>query len=92
MDDILSRITDRLKEKYEHVFINERLFFKLNGLYFSPDKISMFNVFVVEYANNFNEAQNYMLEDGTQFPLEWGEDKIFNEMIKEIETEAKESD
>ncbi|MDI9468671.1 MAG: hypothetical protein QM296_00510 [Bacillota bacterium] len=89
IDLLLDRLRNRIGARYKQVKVNGELCYLLpNGVVFTFSRPQGFNSIIVEYADNINEANGYNYEDGCQFPLDWGEDKIFEAMVREIENEA----
>ena len=54
-----------------------------NNLYCIPTYIPSLG-FLIEYANNFEEAQSGIHEDGDSFPLSLGEEAITDALRKEV--------
>ena len=85
MKERLDYIRSRLRAIYQTVTINNREYFKVNDrLYLDLVGIPDFEALVIGYANSYEEAKNYMFEDGDLFDMELSPDEMLKEMLKEI--------
>lgn len=84
----IDSLNEKLKNKYQSMKINGTMAFVLNdGQICRLDSIGDCNAIVIEYAENYEEAQKGLFgEDGDLFYMdEMDEEQMYNTMIKEIE-------
>lgn len=81
MNDIVEKIKSKAMDMFVElgckiVRINEELVYEKKGVFYKFAFIKGFKSFVVEYAENIDEAQKNRYEDGDLFPLSLGEEKL----------------
>lgn len=90
IDERMSRLEQRMQEKYELVFevLGKKCYKAHDNEFFMLTRMAWANAIVVEHAETEDEARKNMFEDGDLFYMdELSEDEMFNAMIKEIEDE-----
>lgn len=90
MSMILQHINERVGLLYKSCYINGQIRYELpDGQYFSIDAL-IWDAFVVEYADNYEEAEKNRFEDGNLFYVEDypDEEKLIESILEEIEMET----
>ncbi|MDI9497609.1 MAG: hypothetical protein QM270_03880 [Bacillota bacterium] len=92
IDELLQNLENRMANRYAQVDIeSDRCYLLPNGVVFKFYRPLGFLSLVIEYADNLEDAERSLFEDGDPFPLVWGEERIFAAMVREIEEEAGDS-
>lgn len=91
-EEYLDYIQGKLDEKFKKIQINDAEFYVLPNQVVFHIAFMKFggenNAFVVEFADDENEAKRNNTDDGDLYYLsEWTPKKMFLEMMKEIENE-----
>lgn len=80
----MNNLTHRLSCVFEELgfdktVLNNKELFLHKENYYIITYISKFRSFVIEYANNFQDAKNNVFEDGDIFSIDLTEDQIIQE-------------
>lgn len=87
---ILHHINERVSSLYKSCYINGQIRYELpDGQYFSVYPL-IWDAFVVEFADNYEEAEKNRFEDGNLFYIEDypDEEKLIEAILNEIEAET----
>lgn len=89
--EIYNGLINRLESIYKSRDINgKKCFLRSDCSLFAVDYIGSFASAVVEYADNFTDAELNRFEDGDLFSIvDQDEEKLFQSIIREIEEQKK---
>lgn len=84
MNETNAKIANALRELgYEIVEIDGKELYHHKGSYYKFTYINDFKAYVIEYANNYEEAKNNVFEDGDSYSIDLGE----NELIEKLKAD-----
>lgn len=84
MSEIGTKIDNVLSELgFEIVEIDGKELYHYKASYFKITYIDDFKAYVIEYANNYEEAKNNVFEDGDIYSMDLGE----NELIEKLKAD-----
>lgn len=86
---LLEKVESRFSKEYKTIRINgQRCFVSKGGTVFYFIVLTQFRSLIVEYANNIEEANSNMFEDGDQFEIDQGFETLIREIRDELTVEA----
>lgn len=84
MNEISTKIDNVLRELgFEIIEIDGKGLYHHKGNYYKFTYIDDFKAYVIEYANNYEEAKNNVFEDGDTYSIDLGE----NEFIEKLKAD-----
>lgn len=85
METIENKIISLFKElNFKEEIINNSVVYESEGKYLKLTFINKLKSFVIEYADNYNEAKKNLFEDGDLYPVTMDEDELICKMRNEI--------
>ncbi|MDK8193131.1 hypothetical protein QP794_23875 [Paenibacillus sp. UMB7766-LJ446] len=69
---------------FERVTVNGISMLHYNGSYYKISFIKGLNSYVIEFANNYDEAKKNLFEDGDVYPVSLGEDRLISELHHDL--------
>lgn len=84
MNEIADYLNSELERKYHSVMIDGEKCFLANNAIIKITCVKGLDSIVVEYADNADEARKNRFEDGENFNIELGKEKILQRILEEI--------